>query len=139
MKKGISPLIASVLLIGFTIIMAVLIFAWTQRSFFVFEKKDISCNQEANLICENNIKFELGPLNGNKVEVKNTGSFAIKGFNEKPVNRIELTPPLEPYTSYTITINNPSSEIAPFIEHKKTPVDICEIVCTKLYKKITIP
>ena len=58
----------------------------------MFEKKDISCNQEANLICENNIKFEIGPLNGNKVEVKNTGSFAIKGFNEKPVNRIELTP-----------------------------------------------
>ncbi len=139
MKKGISPLIASILLIGFTIVLAVLIFAWTQRSFFVFEKKDISCNQEAALICDNNIKFELGPLNGNKIEVKNTGNFAIKGFNEKPVNKIELNPALEPFTSYNITIVNPSSEIAPFINHKKTPTDICEVVCTKLYQKITIP
>lgn len=49
-KKGISPLIATVLIIGFTIALAVLIISWIMG---IFDDKqcDIDCNIAANDMC----------------------------------------------------------------------------------------
>lgn len=50
MKKGISPLIATVLLIGFTIVLAVIVLQWGS-SFFQKTTTETGCDVDLNMQC----------------------------------------------------------------------------------------
>ncbi|HLC55856.1 MAG TPA: archaellin/type IV pilin N-terminal domain-containing protein [Candidatus Nanoarchaeia archaeon] len=62
-KRGISPLIASVLLIGFTIVLAALVFRWGGQ---LFNKttQDTGCASEGSIRCSQSVKVSLSPSTG---------------------------------------------------------------------------
>ena len=57
-KKGISPLIATVLLIGFTIVLAALVIRWGSE-LFSGQIKSQTCENEATLECTSDVDLEI--------------------------------------------------------------------------------
>ncbi len=72
-KKGISPLIATILVIGITVIIAVLVTTWLQSS-----TEGLKCTQECQVQGSSACQFSYGELeatlSGETVTVSNTGS-----------------------------------------------------------------
>lgn len=89
LKKGISPLIATVLLIGFTIIIIALVIFWSQT--FVRETAEKEGELSAlKLQCEQQVDINImsaSQSGGNLlIEVENTGLTEIKGFQFRIIN-----------------------------------------------------
>ena len=57
-KKGISPLIATVLLIGFTIVLAALVIRWGSE-LFSSQIKTQTCDNEATIICTSDVDLGI--------------------------------------------------------------------------------
>jgi len=57
-KKGISPLIATVLLIGFTIVLAALVIRWGSE-LFSSQIKTQTCDNEATISCTSDVDIEI--------------------------------------------------------------------------------
>ena len=79
-KKGISPLIATVLLIGFTVAVAAVIIIWSRN--FVKEKAEKEgVLSEKRLQCEN-VEIDVQSINKNNREivVENKGNEVLDGF-----------------------------------------------------------
>lgn len=74
-KKGISPLIATILVIGITVIIAVLVTTWLQGS-----TEGLKCTQECTVQGSSACQFSFGELEAaydsttDKITVTNTGS-----------------------------------------------------------------
>ena len=77
-KKGVSPVIATVLLISIVIILGVIIFLWARG--FVEESAQKS-DRAVDMSCDD-INFEAG-YNAGKIDVVNRGNVPIYGFNVK--------------------------------------------------------
>ena len=79
-KKGISPLIATVLIIGFTIALAAIVITW--GSGFVNKVTGSTEQKTSNILaCTSDLSFELGKVTcPNKVVVDNRGNVNIKSF-----------------------------------------------------------
>lgn len=83
-KKGISPLIATVLIIGFVIVLAALVMQWG-TSLFEGIKEDTAVSSEVNLICStgltnlkiNSAVYTTGTL---AVTVDNSNEQEVSGF-----------------------------------------------------------
>jgi flagellin-like protein len=58
-KKAISPLIATVLLIGFTIVLAALVFQWGGQ-LFKTTTQSTGCESQGRIACTSNIEITLG-------------------------------------------------------------------------------
>jgi len=90
-NKGVSPVIATVLLIAIVIVLALIIFLWARG--FVKEaitKKGLPSDQA----CEE-IKLEIN-YNGNELQIINKGNipiyrFELKGKSDGRVDKIELS------------------------------------------------
>jgi len=83
MKRGISPLIAGVLLIGFTIVLAVLVITWV-NGVFSNQIEDSDTNIVGQNICLNSlgdfsISFSWSPLLGYRAIINNGGSNSFDG------------------------------------------------------------
>jgi len=82
-KKGISPLIATVLIIGFTVALAAVIMIWGQ-SFSKSVQKSTEQSAKVQLVCAQDVAFEMESLcyHGNKVYiiVKNNGNVEIEKY-----------------------------------------------------------
>src|SRR3989344_2796864 len=88
-KKGISPLIATVLIIGFTIVLAALVITWGTK-LFQSSIESTKTSSEISLICSS-ISLEGsatatksgGSINFNSVniEIKNKNQLGIKGLH----------------------------------------------------------
>lgn len=102
-KKGISPLIATVLLIGFTIILAALVMRWGS-DLLRQTTQTTSCQSEAEVICVQDVELQItGDINhqtanGNtKFQVLQNGPQKIKGlqfrlhFDDGSIQAITLT------------------------------------------------
>ncbi len=82
-KKGISPLIATVLLIGFTIVLAALVITWGGE---LFRKttKNTGETYDFSLLCTTkyNLEYSAKRLQNNQIEVtaKNNNEYNIYGF-----------------------------------------------------------
>ena len=78
-KKGVSPIIATILLIALTIIIALIVFQWMKG----FTKEAITKFDGTNieLVC-NDVQFEASYSNGNLV-ISNIGNVPIYDFNAK--------------------------------------------------------
>ncbi|MBS3147071.1 hypothetical protein J4471_05260 [Candidatus Woesearchaeota archaeon] len=60
-KKGISPLIATVLLIGFTIVLAALVIRWGSE-LFSSQIKTQTCDNEATIICTSDVDLGISTV-----------------------------------------------------------------------------
>lgn len=61
-RKGISPLIATVLLIGFTIVLAALVFQWGGQ-LFKSTTTQTGCQSEGRIACTSTVSLALGAVN----------------------------------------------------------------------------
>jgi len=62
-KKGISPLIATVLLIGFTIVLAALVMRWGGQ-FFRQQTDVVGCESEGQIQCTSGVDLVIDDVNG---------------------------------------------------------------------------
>ncbi|HLC73315.1 MAG TPA: archaellin/type IV pilin N-terminal domain-containing protein [Candidatus Nanoarchaeia archaeon] len=72
-KKGISPLIATVLLIGFTIVLAALVIRWGSELVSSLTQEQ-SCQNEATISCTSNVEFEISTASIDDDDVENSAS-----------------------------------------------------------------
>ena len=83
LRKGISPLIATVLIIGFTVALAAIIMTWGTK-FAGTMQENVGTTTEENMVCTNDVKFEVvsACVTGNdiKVTVKNDANKRIEKF-----------------------------------------------------------
>lgn len=83
-KKGISPLIATVLLIGFTIVLAALVFQWGGQLFKSIQTQT-GCESQGRISCTSNVAITLG----NVVFTTSTNSITQliinNGVSSKPI------------------------------------------------------
>ena len=81
-KRGISPLIATVILIGFVIVVAAVIFFWG-KSYIVETAQKEGALSETKLKC-NDVKFEVlsdaDEIVSGNLELENKGGVEISGF-----------------------------------------------------------
>ncbi|MBU3940494.1 MAG: hypothetical protein KKH88_01010 [Nanoarchaeota archaeon] len=79
-KKGISPLIATVLLIGFTIVLAALVMRWGGQ-FFRQQTDVVGCESEGQIQCTSGVDLVienvLGGVNETTINVLNNGNYDI--------------------------------------------------------------
>ena len=82
-KRGISPLIATVILVGFVIAIAAVIFFWG-KSYIVETAQKEGALSELKLKC-NGVKFEVlsdaNTIGSGNIELENKGNVEISGFN----------------------------------------------------------
>ncbi len=87
-KRGISPLIATVLIIGFTVALAAVILIWGQ-GFTKSMQQGAEESANINLMCANDVKFSVtggcycATANTIKVTVKNDGNIDIQNFTAR--------------------------------------------------------
>ena len=84
-KKAISPLIATVLLIGFTIVLAALIFRWI-GPLVTGPQKEITCNYLVTIVCANNV--DLGIIDAT-VDADFNDTIILNAVNEY-INKSEV-------------------------------------------------
>ncbi len=113
-KKGISPLIATVLLIGFTVALAAVIMTWGLDYVKSTTKKTEETTREA-LRCATDLNFEISEVNcaDNKVTIDNRGDVEIVNITFRIFSgddgRTEVQPGLGPFGIKSITLDNPLS------------------------------
>lgn len=81
-KTGLSPVVATVLLISIVIAIAVIVFLWLQG--FVGEAV-MKNDENVKLVCRDQVSFESSYSNG-RLSISNTGSIPIFNFKLKVVN-----------------------------------------------------
>ncbi|MBI2671370.1 hypothetical protein HYX16_00380 [Candidatus Woesearchaeota archaeon] len=112
-KRGIAPLIAAVLLIGFTVVLAAITFTWgnklTEGLFQTSEErseKDIACFSDFSLKFR---KAEIIEDNKIRLLVENNGQgninkFKVKIYGENGVDNIETSDSINSYEIKNIEI-----------------------------------
>ena len=75
-KKGISPLIATVLLIGFTIVLAAAIMLWWVGTTKEFIDKE-GATQAAQMRCATSTVLDIVSCSGGNVVIKNIGTETV--------------------------------------------------------------
>ena len=75
-KKGISPLIATVLIVGFTIVLAVLVITWISGT-VNDTTSTADCNADASNICLSSVGNVDAVFSGDNVLVTNEGSVPL--------------------------------------------------------------
>ena len=87
-KKGISPLIASILLIGFTVALAAIVITWGSG----FVQSITSSTEERttkSLLCTSDLNFEVLDVRcPNSIVIENKGDVDIEGFRLRYFNAI---------------------------------------------------
>ena len=99
MKKGASPIIATVLLIGITITLASIILLWGNM-FFVALSPPINCEE---------VNFQADIYNENNLDIVNNGNIDLYGFVVKEIDggtvkileEITLNEPIKSGHAYT--------------------------------------
>lgn len=76
-KKGISPIVATVILIGFVVLIILLIWLWSRNIYVEQANKETALAQE-KVKC-NQVQIEIERIVGT-FEVRNVGGIILKGF-----------------------------------------------------------
>jgi|SRR5271157_1143271 len=82
-KRGVSPVIATVLLIGIVIALALIVFLWFKS--FTQEAVTKFGGENIQLVCSD-AKFNAGYSGGGELDLSNTGNVPIYSFNLKAVS-----------------------------------------------------
>lgn len=165
-KKGISPLIATVLLIGFTIVLAALVMRWGSE-LFQSTTTTQGCTAEARIECATDIDIQLSSTNNSagtnlEIFVSSNNNKDIKGFwfrgkdkdgasstfdGTAAFTQKELTP-VSAYSTgeFTFTfasdsylLNTNTVEVIPIIDHVTDEGTQCEMECVDKAKTIRFP
>ncbi|GAF82434.1 unnamed protein product [marine sediment metagenome] len=127
MKKAISPIVATVLLVSFVIAMGVIIGTWmrTTVSGYVEEEGE---NIGAQISCLN-VKMQLEKVEGeDKVYIKNNGETEISGYtavkydgDNVEVDQEQKNSPIEPYNAiiYPGSLSGDKVKIIPWVSTKE--------------------
>ncbi len=77
-KRGISPLIATVLLIGFTVALAAVIMTWA-LGYFQETTESVNLETEKYMLCTNKLRLEVTPdcQNKDSVTIENNGEMDV--------------------------------------------------------------
>tara|TARA_Y100000310_G_scaffold337122_1_gene423360 strand:- start:2807 stop:3286 length:480 start_codon:yes stop_codon:yes gene_type:complete len=79
-KKGISPLIATVLIIGFTVVLAAVVMNWG-LDFFKGVTEETEQQTQQTLICASDLMFEISDVDcAGKITVINRGQIGISSL-----------------------------------------------------------
>src|SRR3989338_5148606 len=78
MKKGLSAIVSTILLIVFAISLGVLIMSWS-RGLLSKSIKTSETKIGSELECDD-VKIKLEPIEGNKIIIKNNGNKDLYGF-----------------------------------------------------------
>jgi flagellin-like protein len=106
-KKGISPLIASVLLIGFTVALAVVVMTW--GSGFVRDMTTSTERSAQSALKCTQLDFKITKLDclGNKVTIENKGSIDIKSLSFRGYNSAgDVSKPTVGGTNTTVRVQD---------------------------------
>ena len=117
-KRGISPLIATVLIIGFTVALAAIIMTWG-TTFSKGMQKSTEATTEEQLACAQDVQIDLSGacidgVTGVKLTVKNDGSkdiqnisarFYVSGDNVVPLYLPGASLPLPAYGIKSVTLS----------------------------------
>ena len=137
--KAISPLIATVLLVGFTIVIAGLLFAWA--SGFFTEGEEESCEIQAERICISYIEIVIQDINccdENKLtfSILNNGQYSLNKFNIWVDDGFFTTEEGDytPNVAHPITIIGVTSlldkiKVMPILIHHDSQGNECEVAC----------
>jgi len=79
-KKGISPLIATVLLISFTVVLIVLVVIWGKNYIAEKAEKEGTLSQ-LRLKCVSDVRIKVVDVRKDAVDLENLGSVDIESFN----------------------------------------------------------
>ena len=151
MKKGVSSLIITVLLVGFTIVLAFIMFTWT-TDLLKEDTKTTTCNLELQKLCAlTSVEISNVEVNNSgaiKIFIENRGSYEIKAIrtiaflsnNTIYSSIINFSRPLIPYYPINFTLNYLLLEPIPNPAYKSlevTPIisttfeeKICETICS---------
>ena len=95
MKKGISPLIATILLIGFTVALAVVVFNWGV-GFVKNAQENVEKITDSSLLCTNKLSFDIKEVKCNlqnqKVVIENNGEADIVNITIRVHAGEKITP-----------------------------------------------
>lgn len=113
-NKGISPLIATVLLIGFTVALAAVIMTWG-TDFIRGTTQNVDDQQKRSLICVNKLDYQIREVNcaAGTVVVDNRGELDIISMKlrlHKPTGAVDvqdITTPLTAFGQNAYTVTNP--------------------------------
>jgi flagellin-like protein len=78
-KKGVSPVIATILLVGIVIVIGLIIFAWLSG---LTEESVTKSGENAKLVCED-VEFDSSYSSTNKLIISNEGNVPIYGMEIK--------------------------------------------------------
>ncbi len=87
-KKGISQLVATVLLIGFAIAMAVLVYLW-YKGFLFGQQQKLGCDIQGKNLCSQKVEIQVSnvecipELNSIRMTIENKGQTIINDFRLK--------------------------------------------------------
>jgi flagellin-like protein len=125
MKKGVSPIIASVLLIAITVTLGTIIYSFSKDSIFQLSPSP-NCD---------GVSFEAG-IYQNNLEINNLGNEIIEGFNleikdefdQIDVEKINLKLNQGESSSIQITSNleNKKLFLVPMIKNSQEKISLCD-------------
>ncbi len=149
-KKGVSPLIATVLIIGFTIALAALIMTWG-TSFIKKTQQDVETGAEAQLQCAR-VDLEIksynctaDPLSGaEKLSVESKYSGSLDVWVRKNGNKLDSVVPstIPAYSVQTLSLNDAALSLNTNDELEVIPIlktsDGQDNVCIQSSKKVIL-
>jgi len=151
-KKAISPLIATILLIGFTVVIAAMLFAWA-GDFFTEKHEEENCELQIEDICVKYVGLSIDIVDPNanfpNISLENSGSYPINKINllstDKSGNQnsdtITFTIPasgFEPNTFFYFNLTTIKTsdlkniKATPIIKHQDNNGNICEKSCSSV-------
>jgi flagellin-like protein len=137
-KRGISPLIATVLLVSFVVILAIVILLWGKE--YVTELMEKRGEVAAiKLKCEN-IEIEVLGIQDGKLSIRNTGPDVLAGLVLKysEVGAMDLNEPIASYEDKLIplTVYTGTVDVIPML--KPDGIGAPSIPCSSKHKLINL-
>ena len=151
-KKGISPLIATVLLIGFTIVLAALVMRWGGQ-FVQGTTQSTGCASEGQIACVSDVDVEITSVTNTSInltinllqnantEVGNLRYQLLSG-GETVVNEIATGVTLDAFGSAKIEDATAGTydevRVIPTITHVDSDGTSCDVTCNTITRAVDI-
>ena len=140
-KKGISPLIATILIVGFTIVLAAVFYKWVYVLFVGNEVRQDTCESKALTVCEKIVSMQIINMQpsdqGYIISAKNTGQYRISGIKFIVNNKEYIidSPEFNPGVSADFTVQPSETSITsltaiPRVYFEETSIN-CQLFCDK--------
>jgi len=139
-KRAITPLIATILLIGFTVVLAAIIITWgSSLTKSILERSESIKEREINCFSDYKINIKKIEVGSNKINllIQNDGSgnidkFKVRIYGINGIDNIETSMPLGSYSAEKFEINYNSSKTGSVNEVEVFPFttqDGEEVIC----------